>query len=167
MSMDGYPAKIIEHAKHPRKFGRMSHPDLRFEEVNPLCGDRIRVEVRLTHDGAVEEISFSGEMCAIAKASASILFPSIEGMTTGAISDVSDEQVLTALGDPVRSHRLKCALLPILALRGAIQNGSNPRASLPLPSGEGGGGGAAARPPSCPHPNPLEAAEKAGAHGAT
>jgi nitrogen fixation NifU-like protein len=121
MRMDGYPAKILEHAKHPRKFGRMSHPDLRFEEVNPLCGDRIRVELRLADTGAVEEISFSGEMCAIAKASASIFLPSIEGMTPEALSGVSDEQVLTALGEPIRGHRLRCALLPIVALRGAIQ----------------------------------------------
>ena len=48
--MDGYSAKIIEHAKHPRKFGRMSHPDRGFEAVNPLCGDRIRVELRLAGD---------------------------------------------------------------------------------------------------------------------
>ena len=74
MRMDGYSAKILEHAKHPRKFGRMSHPDRGFEVVNPLCGDRIRVELRLAGNDTVEEIRFSGEMCAIAKASASILF---------------------------------------------------------------------------------------------
>jgi nitrogen fixation NifU-like protein len=127
--MDGYSAKILEHAKHPRKFGRMSHPDLRFEEVNPLCGDRIRVELRLSGNGAVEEISFSGEMCAIARASASILFSSIEGMTPTIISDLSDEQVLKALGGPITSHRVRCALLPILALRGAVLNG-NEQATL-------------------------------------
>ena len=128
--MDGYSATILEHAKRPRKFGRMSHPDLRFEEVNPLCGDRIRVELRLAGSGAVEEISFSGEMCAIARASASILFASIEGMTPAAISDLSDEQVLTALGGPIKGHRVRCALLPVLALRGAILNGKK-HATLP------------------------------------
>ena len=121
--MDGYSAKILEHAKYPRKFGRITYPDLTFEEVNPLCGDRIRVELRLTGMGAVEEISFSGEMCVIAKASASILFASIEGMTKAAIIDVSDEQVLEALGGPIKRHRVRCALLPIFALRGAIQYG--------------------------------------------
>ena len=118
--MDGYSAKMLEHAKHPRKFGRISHPDLRYEEVNPLCGDRIRVELRLASNGAVEEISFSGEMCAIARASASILFASIEGMTPPTINDLSDEQVLEALGGPIKRHRVRCALLPVLALRGAI-----------------------------------------------
>ena len=121
--MDGYPAKIIEHAKHPHKYGRISHPDLSFEEVNPLCGDRIRVELRLAGNGAVEEIGFSGEMCAITRASASILFASIEGMPPAAITELSDEQVLKALGGPIKSHRVRCALLPILALRGAIQSG--------------------------------------------
>src|SRR5262245_58021767 len=112
MHMDGYTAKIIEHAKHPRKFCRISHPDLRFEEVNPLCGDRIRVELRLAGDGAVKEISFSGEMCAIAKASASILFSSIEGMTSAMMIHLSDEQVLTALGGPITSYRVKLRYSP-------------------------------------------------------
>ena len=123
MRIDGYSAKILEHAKRPRKFGRIAHPDLRFEAVNPLCGDRIRVELCLADDGVVEDISFSGEMCAIAKASASILFSSIEGMTSATMSHLSDEQVLTALEGPIISYRVKCALLPLLALRGAILNG--------------------------------------------
>jgi nitrogen fixation protein NifU and related proteins len=121
MQMDVYSAKILEHAKHPRQFGRISQPDLRFEEVNPLCGDRIRVELRLAGIGAVGEIRFSGEMCAIARASASILFASIEGMTLAEIIDLRDEQILKALGGPIKRHRVRCALLPIFALRGAIQ----------------------------------------------
>ena len=122
--MDLYSATILEHAKHPRKFGRIPHPDLKFEQVNPLCGDRIRVELRLAGNGTVEEIGFSGEMCAVAKASASILFASLEGMTPAAIIDLSDEQVLKALGGPIKRHRVRCALLPILALRGAILSGN-------------------------------------------
>jgi nitrogen fixation protein NifU and related proteins len=124
MRMDGYSPKMLEHAKHPRKFGRIADPDRRFEEVNPLCGDRIRVELRLTGMGAVEDIRFSGEMCAIAKASASILFAAIEGMTPAAIIDLRDEQILGSLGGPIKRHRVRCALLPVLALRGAILSGN-------------------------------------------
>ena len=130
--MDGYSTKILEHAKSPRKFWRISDPDLRFEEVNPLCGDRIRVELRLAGSGAVEDISFSGEMCAIAKASASILFASIEGMTPAAITDLSDEQVLKGLEVPITSHRVRCALLPIVAFRGAILGGEGRARIVPL-----------------------------------
>jgi nitrogen fixation NifU-like protein len=122
MRMALYSAKILEHAKYPRKFGRIPHPDLRFEGVNPLCGDRIRVELRLAGNGAVEEIRFSGEMCAITKASASILFASLEGMIPAAITDLSDEQILRGLGGSIKSNRVKCALLPVIAFRGAIQH---------------------------------------------
>jgi nitrogen fixation NifU-like protein len=119
-----YSDKILEHAKYPRKLGRILHPDLRFEEVNPLCGDRIRVELRLAGNGAVQEIRFSGEMCAIAKASASILFAAIEGRIPAALTDLSDEQVLGSLGGAVESNRVQCALLPVIAFRGAIQRGT-------------------------------------------
>ena len=64
-----YTDKILDHARHPRKFGRIVNPHLQFEEVNPLCGDRIRVELRLTEKSEVLEARFSGEMCAIAKGS--------------------------------------------------------------------------------------------------
>jgi nitrogen fixation protein NifU and related proteins len=116
-----YSAKILEHAKYPRQFGRIAQPDRQFEAVNPLCGDRIRVELRLAGTGVVEEIRFSGEMCAITKASASILFASLEGMIPAAITDLSDEQILRRLGGSIKSNRVKCALLPVIAFRGAIQ----------------------------------------------
>jgi len=117
-----YSEKILEHAKHPRKFGRIALPDLQFEEVNPLCGDRIRVEIRLTESGSVEEARFSGEMCAIARGSASILFESLEGMTTAAITAIREEQVLENLGGPIKSNRVQCALLPLAALIGALRS---------------------------------------------
>ena len=118
-----YTDIILEHAKHPRNFGRMEFPpDVASEEVNPLCGDRIRIELQLGDDRAVKEARFSGEMCAIAKASASILLTSLKGMTISGVSEISDAQVLRNLGGPIRHNRSKCALLPIAALRGAIRN---------------------------------------------
>jgi nitrogen fixation protein NifU and related proteins len=117
-----YTEKILDHARHPRKFGRIANPDLQFEELNPLCGDRIRVELRFAHNGKVVEARFSGEMCAVAKGSASILFESLEGMRGAAITAISDGQVLANLGGPVKDSRVKCALLPLVALRGAIRS---------------------------------------------
>ena len=117
-----YTDKILDHAKRPRNFGRVVDPDLQFEEFNPLCGDRIRVELRLADHSEVKEARFSGEMCAIAKASASILFESIQGMTPTDITGIGDNQVLENLGGPIKSNRVKCALLPIIALRGALRS---------------------------------------------
>jgi nitrogen fixation NifU-like protein len=117
-----YSEKILDHASRPRKFGRIENPDIQFEEYNPLCGDRIRVELRLAADGEVIEAGFSGEMCAIAKGAASILLESIEGMSGPAIGAISDAQVLGSLGGPIESARVQCALLPLFALRGAIRS---------------------------------------------
>ncbi|HEY2991099.1 MAG TPA: iron-sulfur cluster assembly scaffold protein [Candidatus Binatia bacterium] len=119
-----YTEKIIDHARLPRNFGRIPNPDLQFEEFNPLCGDRIRVEFRLGARGDVIEAKFSGEMCAIAKGSASILLASVTGMESAAIGAISDAQVLNDLGGPIETARVKCALLPLAALRGAIRGAS-------------------------------------------
>jgi nitrogen fixation protein NifU and related proteins len=116
-----YTEKILEHARRPQKFGRVVDPDVQFEELNPLCGDRIRVELRLADGGRILEARFSGEMCAIAKGSASILFESVEGRTVAAILGISDLQVLESLAGAIPKNRIQCALLPILALRGAVR----------------------------------------------
>ena len=99
----------------------MVDPDVQFEELNPLCGDRIRVELRLADGGQILEARFSGEMCAIAKGSASILFESLEGRTVAAIVGISDAEVLESLAGAIPKNRIQCALLPISALRGAVR----------------------------------------------
>ena len=125
-----YTAKILEHARQPKNFGRVIDPDVQLEELNPLCGDRIRIELRLAHDGQILEARFSGEMCAIAKGSASILFESLEGKTLNAIEEISDTEVLESLAGDIPQNRIQCALLPISALRGALRNGGSGGASM-------------------------------------
>jgi nitrogen fixation NifU-like protein len=117
-----YTEKILEHARQPKNFGRVVDPDVQFEELNPLCGDRIRVELRLADGGQILEARFSGEMCAIAKGSASILFQSLEGRTVAAIVGISDAEILESLAGAIPNNRIQCALLPISALRGAARS---------------------------------------------
>jgi nitrogen fixation protein NifU and related proteins len=117
-----YTDKILQHARQPKNFGRVVDPDIQFEELNPLCGDRIRVELRLANGGEILEARFSGEMCAIAKGSASILLQSIEGRTVAAIVEISDAEVLESLAGDIPKNRIQCALLPISALRGAVRS---------------------------------------------
>ena len=116
-----YTDKILEHARQPKNFGRVVDPDVQFEELNPLCGDRIRIELRLSNDGEILEARFSGEMCAIAKGSASILLESLEGRTAAAAVAISDLEVLESLAGAIPKNRIQCALLPISALRGALR----------------------------------------------
>lgn len=124
-----YTDKILEHARHPRKFGRVIDPNVRFEELNPLCGDRIRVELRLANRSHILEARFSGEMCAIAKGAASILFQSLEGKTVAAIVAITDAEVLESLEGAIPKNRVQCAMLPISALRAAVRNGDRGRPS--------------------------------------
>ena len=120
--MAAYPDKILDHARRPRKFGRLTDPDIQFEGFNPLCGDRIRVELRLVDGGEILEARFSGEMCAIARGSASILFESLEGRTIATAIALSDAEILENLAGAVPKNRIQCALLPISALRAAVRN---------------------------------------------
>src|SRR5437763_12240023 len=122
--MSLYTATILENARHPRNFGRITLPDIALEEVNPLCGDRIRIELRFGSDDAVKEVRFSGEMWAVAKASASILVASLEGMTLAGVAEIS-AQVLRNLGGPIRNDRSECALLAIMALRSATRTAND------------------------------------------
>jgi nitrogen fixation protein NifU and related proteins len=117
-----YTDKILQHARQPKNFGRVVDPDIQFEELNPLCGDRIRVELRLANGGEILEARFSGEMCAIAKGSASILFESLEGTTVAETIAISDLEVLENLAGAIPKNRIQCALLPISALRGAVRS---------------------------------------------
>jgi nitrogen fixation NifU-like protein len=116
-----YTDKILEHARQPKNFGRVVDPDVQLVELNPLCGDRIRIEIRLADGRQILEARFSGEMCAIAKSSASIIFESLEGRTVAAAIAISDLEVLENLEGAIPKNRIQCALLPISALRSALR----------------------------------------------
>ena len=119
--MSPYTEKILEHARQPKNFGRVVDSDVQLEALNPLCGDRIRIELRLGDGGQILEARFSGEMCAIAKGSASILFESLEGRTAAAAMAITDLEVLENLAGAIPKNRIQCALLPISALRSAVK----------------------------------------------
>ncbi|HLE83839.1 MAG TPA: iron-sulfur cluster assembly scaffold protein, partial [Thermoanaerobaculia bacterium] len=73
-----YSEVILDRFKHPRYFGELDVADAAHEDVNPLCGDRIRVELRLD-GGAIEAVRYRGDACAIALASADLLAEMVEG----------------------------------------------------------------------------------------
>jgi nitrogen fixation NifU-like protein len=113
---------ILDHFRHPRYFGELDAPDAAHEDVNPLCGDRVRIEVRL-EPGAVSEIEavrYLGDACAIALASADLLAEMVEGQSPGDAARVDRERLLAALGTEIRPSRLRCVTLPLDVLRGAL-----------------------------------------------
>jgi nitrogen fixation NifU-like protein len=77
---DLYQQVIVEHNRAPRNFRRLAAANRRAEGDNPLCGDRITVEVRLEGD-VLREVAFQGSGCAISQASASLMTSAVQGMT--------------------------------------------------------------------------------------
>jgi len=67
-----YSEKLLDHFRHPRNYGALTAADISYESFNPLCGDRIRVEVKIENK-SVKEVRFKGDGCAISIASASLL----------------------------------------------------------------------------------------------
>lgn len=113
-----YEEIILDHWRHPRNKGRLAHPTGSAVEANPLCGDVVRMEVRV-ENGILAEARFTGEGCAISLAAASLLTELITGKPVAEVGEMKDEDLLSSLGGVVRT-RLSCALLPLRALRKAL-----------------------------------------------
>ena len=94
--------------------------DLSFEDENPLCGDQIRVDLRLDEEGKVKEAAFSGHGCAISQASADLLLESIQGKTVEEIKQLNKQDILDLLGIQLTPVRLKCALLSLKVLKAGV-----------------------------------------------
>ena len=119
-----YGGVILERFRHPRYFGELAGADAVHEDVNPLCGDRLRVELRLGTDREVETVRFQGDACAIATASADLLAEMVEGRSVTEALHLERDVLVTALGAPIRVSRLPCVSLPLAVLRGALGAGA-------------------------------------------
>jgi nitrogen fixation NifU-like protein len=114
---DLYRQQIIDRYKHPLKRGVLDPHDFSYEDENPLCGDRIRIDLRTDAKGTVTAAAFSGDGCAISQASADLLAEFIEGKTLDEIRSLSKETILDLLGIELSPIRLKCALLSLKVLK--------------------------------------------------
>jgi nitrogen fixation protein NifU and related proteins len=115
-----YGDLVYEHGRHPRNVGSLENPDIRHEAVNPLCGDRIRIEAILDCEARIEEIRFRGDACMISQAAGSILTEMVKGWRIEAVEILGEADLLKALAAPLRPARVKCALLPLEILQSGI-----------------------------------------------
>jgi nitrogen fixation NifU-like protein len=112
---------ILDHYRNPRNAGTLEHPDATAEDINPLCGDKIQMDLRI-RDGIVEDVRFKGRGCAISQASASLLTESIKGRPLAEVGRIGKEQVLENIGIEISPARLKCALLGLKVLKQALSS---------------------------------------------
>ena len=117
---DFYREVIIEHYKNPGYRGSLDPHDISFEDENPLCGDQIKIDLRVDEGGKITEAAFDGHGCAISQASADLLLESIIGKTTEDIKKLTKSDILEMLGIELGPVRLKCALLPLKILKAGV-----------------------------------------------
>lgn len=140
-----YRELILDHARHPRHFGRLEDATHEAAGINPLCGDKLRVYVSVDDNDHIADSRFEGSGCAISMASASLLTDVIIGQPVGRAEDYFSEvtrrltedrpagfenvelEKLRAL-DGVREFpsRVKCATLAWHALHSALNNDQEP-----------------------------------------
>jgi len=141
---DLYQEVILDHHRHPRNYARLPTANRQAEGANPLCGDRVTVYLDVA-DGVIRNISFEGEGCAIAKASASMMTGAVKGKTLAEASETFRQfhQMVTGGRDPCFDIealgklaafsgvsafpiRVKCASLAWHTLNAAMQQGDGP-----------------------------------------
>ncbi len=117
---DFYRELIIDRYKNPHKKGTLDPHDYSYEDDNPLCGDEIRIDVRVDESDIVTEATFEGQGCAISMASADLLVENIIGKQLSEIKEMSKEDILELLGIELGPVRLKCALLSLKVLKAGV-----------------------------------------------
>jgi nitrogen fixation NifU-like protein len=115
---DFYRDYILDHYRSPRNFGHLDRVDATAEDLNPLCGDTITMELQVD-DGKVSDVRFSGKGCAISQASASMLTEEIKGMKLEDVARLSKDVVLENVGIGISPTRMKCAMLGLRVLKSA------------------------------------------------
>lgn len=115
-----YSSVIRDRFRKPRFRGAIERPDVMAEDVNPLCGDRVRIQGRLA-DGRLAEARWSGDCCAISAASADVLLELMEGQPVSRALELTAASLLERLDSDIRPSRMKCVALPLTVLQGALK----------------------------------------------
>lgn len=136
-----YQEAILDHSRHPRNFGELEGSDRTAAAKNISCGDAVRLSLRLSPDGKIEAIRFSGSGCAISTASASLLTLAVQGKTIEEAQELFEkvQRLLTGAASPrddlpgdlaalagVRRfpQRVSCAMLSWHALEESLRTGT-------------------------------------------
>lgn len=117
---DIYQEHVLDHYEDPYKRGTCPNATHSHEDANPLCGDRIQIEIKLSEDGKIEDIYFNGEGCCISIASSSMLLEKFDGLTVEDVEKFTAQEMLELFGPKLTPNRQKCCLLPYRVIKQAI-----------------------------------------------
>ena len=136
-----YQEIILDHSRHPRHFGALPAANHMAEGHNPLCGDRVKVYLKVDADERISDVSFEGRGCAISVASASLMTEMLKGRSVAQAGklmggfielvkgedvqglDADDRERLEVMaGVSAFPMRVKCATLAWHAMKAALEN---------------------------------------------
>ena len=117
--MDMYAEQILEHYKHPQNHGTLAEKSVQHEEYNPLCGDKVRMQLLIEKD-TIKDVKFIGSGCAISQAATSMLTEVVKGKTLNEVKKIDRKDVMELLGVDVNPARVKCALIGLKTLKLAV-----------------------------------------------
>jgi len=140
-----YQQVILDHGKKPRNFHRLEGATHHAEGFNPLCGDRVRLDLRV-EDGIIKEAAFQGAGCAISTASASMMTQALKGRSLAEVEEIFEQfhSLVAGTSDDggagkdllgklevfcgVKEYptRVKCAVLVWHTLRSALEKDQDP-----------------------------------------
>jgi nitrogen fixation protein NifU and related proteins len=117
---DIYQDHVMDHYEDPFHRGTCPSATHAHEAKNPLCGDVVRMELRIGGDGRIVDAWFDGQGCVISQASASILTEKVQGMTVDEVRQINAETMLQWFGPRLTPNRQKCCLLSWRVVQSAV-----------------------------------------------
>jgi nitrogen fixation protein NifU and related proteins len=121
-----YSDVIRDRWRKPRHRGDLPGANAVAEDVNPLCGDRVRMMLAVAPEGRIAEARFVGDSCAICTASADVVADLVTGRTRGEAQALDVSDVLAVLQAEIRPTRMRCATLPLSVLGQALDGAKKP-----------------------------------------
>lgn len=108
-----YQEVILDHNKNPRNFGSMENSSCEAKGHNPLCGDRLKLYLKI-NDDVIDDVRFEGQGCAISQASASLMTEALKGLTTHEAKALFDKVHLLLTDDGFDINTLPFLKLQVL-----------------------------------------------------
>ena len=117
---DIYHEMIVDYSRNPVNYGKIEDHDVTFHDSNPLCGDSIDIDMKISDD-KVTDIKFHGKGCAICMACSSVLTEITKGKNIDDVRSIEKNDILSELGlEHLQAVRIKCALLSLKVLKSAL-----------------------------------------------
>ena len=117
---DMYEEIILDYYRNPKNQGTLENPQITSKDFNPLCGDEIELQIKVSEDNKIEDIKFNGKGCIISQVAVSMLTEEVKGKDLVEIAQFNKEKILEDLGIPISATRMKCALLGLKVLKSGV-----------------------------------------------